>query len=223
MFSEDHYKILQALLPEGSSPQAIADKVGLSVALTSHLLEELNSYAFVKVLREPDGFADLKIVWADLLEPNGKAAVESPDYFIGKPMNPQSNNWTGDRIAGDKIGGDKVMGNKVQIGTVQGDAIAGNKIVNANTAELLQLITSLRQTAATFPKEIQEELTIDLDDVELELKKPEADRNPTKLKKRLLALATAGTLIATPIAGITNFANTAIDLATKVGIELPLK
>ncbi len=94
---------------------------------------------------------------------------------------------------------------------------------NANTAELLQLITSLRQTAATFPKEIQEELTIDLDDVELELKKPEADRNPTKLKKRLLALATAGTLIATPIAGITNFANTAIDLATKVGIELPLK
>ena len=78
------------------------------------------------------------------------------------------------------------MGNKVQIGTVQGDAIAGNKIVNANTAELLQLITSLRQTAATFPKEIQEELTIDLDDVEIELKKPEADRNPTKLKNASL-------------------------------------
>lgn len=222
MFSEDHYKILQALLPEGSSPQAIADKVGLSVALTSHLLEELNSYEFVEIFREPDGFADLEIVCANL-KPKGKAAIESPDYFIGKPMNPQNNNWTGDRIAGDKIGGDKVMGNKVQIGTVQGDAIAGNKTVNPNTAELLQLITSLRQTAATFPKEIQEELTIDLDDVELELKKPEADRNPTKLKKRLLALATAGTLIATPIAGITNFANTAIDLATKVGIELPLK
>jgi internalin A len=94
---------------------------------------------------------------------------------------------------------------------------------NANTAELLQLITSLRQTAATFPKEIQEELTIDLDDVEIELKKPEADRNPTKLKKRLIALATAGTLIATPIAGMTDFANNAIDLATKIGIELPLK
>jgi hypothetical protein len=55
MFSEDHYKILQALLPEASSPQAIADKVGLSVALTSHLLEELNSYEFV------DNFANTAI------------------------------------------------------------------------------------------------------------------------------------------------------------------
>jgi internalin A len=94
---------------------------------------------------------------------------------------------------------------------------------NANTTELLQLITSLRQTAATFPQEIQEELTIDLDDVETEIQKPEADRNPTKLKKRLIALATAGSLIATPIAGMTDFANNAIDLATKIGIELPIK
>jgi internalin A len=93
---------------------------------------------------------------------------------------------------------------------------------NANTAELLQLITTLRQTATTFPKEIQDELTIDIDDVETELQKTEPDRNPTKLKKRLLALATAGTLIAAPIAGMTDFANTAIDLAGKIGIELPI-
>jgi internalin A len=93
---------------------------------------------------------------------------------------------------------------------------------NANTAELLQLITTLRQTATTFPKEIQDELTIDIDDVETELQKPEPDRNPTKLKKRLLALATAGALIASPIAGMTDFANTAIDLAGKLNIELPI-
>jgi internalin A len=93
---------------------------------------------------------------------------------------------------------------------------------NANTAELLQLITTLRQTATTFPKEIQDELTIDIDDVETELQKSEPDRNPTKLKKRLLALATAGALIASPIAGMTDFANTAIDLAGKLNIELPI-
>jgi internalin A len=93
---------------------------------------------------------------------------------------------------------------------------------NANTAELLQLITTLRQTATTFPKDIQDELTIDIDDVETELQKTEPDRNPTKLKKRLLALATAGALIASPIAGMTDFANTAIDLAGKLNIELPI-
>jgi hypothetical protein len=93
---------------------------------------------------------------------------------------------------------------------------------NANTAELLQLITTLRQTATTFPKEIQDELTIDIDDIETELQKNEPDRNPTKLKKRLLALATAGALIASPIAGMTDFANTAIDLAGKLNIELPI-
>jgi hypothetical protein len=93
---------------------------------------------------------------------------------------------------------------------------------NANTAEILQLITTLRQTATTFPKDIQDELTIDIDDVATELQKPEPDRNPTKLKKRLLALATAGALIASPIAGMTDFANTAIDLAGKLNIELPI-
>ena len=97
-----------------------------------------------------------------------------------------------------------------------------NQINNANTAELLTLIATMRQTAANFPKEIQDDLIIDIDDIETEIKKPEADRNSTKLRKRLLALATTATLIATPIAGMTDFVNHAIDLSTKLGIELPL-
>jgi hypothetical protein len=96
------------------------------------------------------------------------------------------------------------------------------QVNNANTAELLQLIATMRQTAAQFPQEIQDDLIIDIDDVEAEIQKPEAERNLTKLKKRLIALATAGTLIATPIAGMTDFAGKAIDLATKIGIELPM-
>ena len=143
MFSDNHYKILKELVSEGSSPQAIADKVRLPVALTNHLLEELNSHEFVEVLQEFNSFADLEIVYVSLKN-KGKAAVESPDYFIGEPMNPQSNNWTGDRIAGDKIGGDKVLGNKLQIGTVQGDAIAGNKITQSqNLAQSVQDIKAL--------------------------------------------------------------------------------
>lgn len=96
------------------------------------------------------------------------------------------------------------------------------QINNANTAELLQLIAAMRQTAAQFPQEIQDDIIIDIDDVEAEITKPAADRNFNKLKKRLTALVTTVALIAAPIAGITDFANNAIDLAGKLGIELQL-
>ncbi|MDZ8034961.1 hypothetical protein [Nostoc sp. DedSLP04] len=92
----------------------------------------------------------------------------------------------------------------------------------ASTAELLQIITTMRQTAAQFPKEIQDDIIVDIDDVEEEIKKPENQRNLTRLKKRLIALAMIGAMIATPIAGITDFANNAIDLGNKLGIELHL-
>jgi internalin A len=92
----------------------------------------------------------------------------------------------------------------------------------ASTAELLQLITTMRQTAAQFPKEIQDDIIIDIDDVEEEIKKPENQRNLTRLRKRLIALATIGTTIAIPIAGITDFVNNATDLGSKLGIELQL-
>jgi hypothetical protein len=151
---------------------------------------------------------------------DGTATVQKFDG-AGNMTSEKHNVWIGDRIAGDKVAGDKVMGNKVQIATVQGDAVAGNKIVNANTAELLQLVATMRQAATQFPKEIQDDIIIDIDDVEIEIQKPESDRNLPKLKKRLIALATAGSLIAAPIAGMTDFVNNVTDLATKVGIELP--
>jgi hypothetical protein len=129
--------------------------------------------------------------------------------------------WNGDRVAGDKFTGDKVMGNKVQIGTVQGDVVAGDQINNANTAELLQLIAAMRQTVTQFPQEIQDDIIIDIEDVEAEIRKPERDRNLPKLRKRLIALAAAASVGATAIAGMTDFANNVTDLATKIGIELP--
>lgn len=97
-----------------------------------------------------------------------------------------------------------------------------SQTTGANTAELLQLITAMRQTAAQFPKEIQDDIIIDIDDVETEVKKPENERNSKRLKKSLIALAAIGTTIATPIVGITDFTNSVLDLGSKVGIELKL-
>jgi hypothetical protein len=150
MFSENHHKVLQEITSGFSNTQILADKIGLPASLIAHLLEELSEYEFimaVRVLRK----GNVEVEDAYLIN-KGKAAVDSPEYFLGKPMNHQnSNNWYGDRIAGDKFTGDKVMGNKVQIGTVQGDAVAGNKTVNSQ---------NLNQAAQDI-KALLDQLTID--------------------------------------------------------------
>jgi internalin A len=92
---------------------------------------------------------------------------------------------------------------------------------NATTAELLQLLTTLRQTATQFPIEIQEGVIIDLEDLETEIQKPEDQRSPARLKRSLIALITAATMIAAPIAGITDFTNNVLEIGNKLHIELP--
>lgn len=97
-----------------------------------------------------------------------------------------------------------------------------NQINNANTTELLQLIAKLRETATTFPEETQDAILIDLEDIEAEVQKPEENRNPKKIKQRLTAILTAASVAASGVAGVTDFANTAIDLGSKLGVELQL-
>ena len=141
--------------------------------------------------------------------------------------------------SGDNIAGDKVMRDK--IGTQFNNNLQGANIANfanevkdnasqqatnftqtsgASVAELLQIISTMRQTAAQFPPEIREDITIDIDDVEAEIQKPEKERSLPKLKKRLLALLTAATVIAAPIAGMTDFTNNVLEIGNKLGIEL---
>ena len=125
---------------------------------------------------------------------------------------PMSNNiyqyGQGDNVGGDKVGGDKVGGDKI--------------INNANTAEILKLISSMRETATQFPEDIRDGIIIDIEDVETEIKKPESQWSKARLKKSLTAMIAAGTAIAIPIAGMTDFASSAIDLGQKVGIEIQL-
>nr|WP_242039801.1 hypothetical protein [Anabaena sphaerica] len=90
----------------------------------------------------------------------------------------------------------------------------------ASVAELMQIISTMRQTAAQFPTEIREDITIDIDDVEVEIQKPEKERNLPKLRKRLVALLTAASVAAAPIAGMTDFTNNVMEIGSKLGIEL---
>ncbi|MEO1209462.1 MAG: DUF4926 domain-containing protein [Cyanobacteria bacterium J06638_20] len=152
----------------------------------------------------------------------------------------QSHSGNGDNVGGDKVMGDKVARDKVssqytthlpqaQIGNfanqVSGQAQqqVGNltQTSGATTAELLALVAQLRDTATQFPAEVQDDLTIDIDDVEVEIQKPESQRNPAKLRKRLVALMMAAGAIAAPVAATTDFTNNILDIGEKVGIELP--
>ena len=92
---------------------------------------------------------------------------------------------------------------------------------NANTAELLQLISSMRETAAQFPEDEREEVLMEIGNVEEQLNKSEEKRNRKLIGKKLGAiLAIAGT-IGSPIANMADFTNNVTDLAQKVGVELP--
>ena len=99
--------------------------------------------------------------------------------------------------------------------------ITVNQTHNTSTEDLIKLITALRQTALQFPTEIKEELDSDLEDLEAEIIKPEADRNPTRIKKRLAAIVTTIGVLASGISGVADFTKTTIDLGEKLNIDVP--
>jgi len=135
---------------------------------------------------------------------------------------------------GDNVAGDKVMGDKKQndfqgaiIGFVAQDQAQAtvsnlNQTNGASIAEIMQIISTMRQTAAQFSPEIRDDIIIDIDDVEAEIQKPEKERNLPKLKKRLIALGTAATIAFAGVAGMTDFANNVMEIGNKLNIELPL-
>ncbi|MEG4471304.1 leucine-rich repeat domain-containing protein [Microcoleus sp. AT9_B5] len=97
-----------------------------------------------------------------------------------------------------------------------------NQTNNANTAEILQLIASMRESATQFPEDIRDGIIIDIEDVEAEIKKPENQWNKARLKKSITAMIATAAAIGVGIAGVTDFADKAIDVGQKLGIELKL-
>ena len=130
-----------------------------------------------------------------------------------KPVTNYTNNNQGANIAN--------FANEVKDNASQ-QASNFNQTSGANVAELLQIISTMRQTAAQFSPEIRDDIIIDIDDVEAEIKKPEKERNLPKLKKRLIALGTAATVAFAGVAGMADFANNVMDIGNKLNIELPL-
>ncbi|MEH2263508.1 COR domain-containing protein, partial [Nostoc sp.] len=130
-----------------------------------------------------------------------------------KPMTENTNNFQNPNIAN--------FANEVKDNASQ-QASNFNQTSGANITEILQLIGNLRQTAAQFPPDDREGIIIDIDDVEVEIQKPEKERNLPKLKKRLVALLTAATVVAAPIASMTGFTKDVMEIGSKLGIELNL-
>ena len=93
---------------------------------------------------------------------------------------------------------------------------------NANTAELLQLISSMRETAAQFPEDEREEVLIEIGNVEEQLNKPEEKRNRKLIAKKLGLILAIAASIASPIANMTDFTNNVTDLAQKAGVEITI-
>jgi internalin A len=168
-----------------------------------------------------DGYEALEVrrkIQRKKLEPNDHLTIvnqiyNSNQHGDSQPMTDITNN----NNQGANIGS---LVNKVQ-DKAQVTVSNFTQTSGASVTELLQIINTLRQTAAQFPPDIREDITIDIDDVEAEIQKPEKERSLPKLKKRLLALLTAVSVIATPIAGITDFTNNVLEIGNKLHIELP--
>jgi internalin A len=189
------------------------------------------SYENVNVRGLMDDFPDYSRQWeqerlsgidrSDPVESSRERSSSSPNVqiiFTDNKMtqdSPQNNNLQGAQI------GSMAIAKEVK-DRAQQTASGGIHINNANTAELLQLILSMRKTVEQFPENIRNEIIPDIEDIEIEIDKPENARDKTRLGKRLTALIAAGTAIAIQIPGAIDLANNAIDLGQKVGIELKL-
>jgi hypothetical protein len=183
---------------------------------------------------EGQTYAMLPLHSSQLLQLKYKSTAENTPMSNTIHQYGQGDNFGGDRVGSDKVGRDKV--DNSQANNLEGAKVSGvigrdnaqvsnsqfNQNNNANTTELLKLISSIRQTADRFPEGIRDEIIIDIENVETEIKKPENQWNKTRLKKSLTALVAAGTAFGVGIAGMADFADNVIDVSHQLGIELKL-
>jgi internalin A len=138
-------------------------------------------------------------------------------YIDGNSMNQdssQTNNLQGANLSG-------INANQLQ-DNAQASGHTFNQTNNANTAQLLQLISSMRETAAQFPEDDREEVLIEIGNVEEQLNKPEEKRNRKLIAKKLGVILAIAASIASPIANMTDFTNNVTDLAQKAGVEITI-
>jgi internalin A len=179
------------------------------------------SYQMVNVRGLMEDFPDNLQQWEEKERISG---IDRPDF--GDSSSIQFNiNVNGKKVTQDSSKTNHFTGPMSGVigsdnATVSNNAFIQNN--NANTAELLQLISSMRETASQFPEDVRDGIILDIEAVEAEIKKPEKERENTRLKTILKRILAAGTAIGIGVVGVTEFANTAIDVGQKLGIELKL-
>ncbi|PSB09260.1 GTPase, partial [filamentous cyanobacterium Phorm 46] len=219
---------------KGSEDPHLYDFEKLRHRLANHRYEVEceKSYQMVQVRRLMEDFPDNLQQWEETERISGIDRLESGDasrkppksqqniYNVNLNMNPlntedssQNNNFPGAQIGSVAIA--KEVKDNAQV-----TASGGIHINNANTAELLQLILSMRETAMQFPEDVRDDLIIDIQDVETEINKPKDQWDRPRLKKCLKGIAAGVAAIGVGMAGAVDLANNTIDLGDKVGIEI---
>jgi GTPase SAR1 family protein len=184
------------------------------------------SYEDVQVRRLIEDFPDYSqekvpgIDRSDAVDYSREYSSSLPSFnlTINNQMNPDSSQNTHFNKSSAQIGS---FAKEV---TDSAQQTASNLIQNnnANTAELLQLISSMRETATQFPEDEREEVLMEIGNVEEQLNKPQEKRNRKLIAKKLgVILAIAGSM-ASPIANMTDFTNNVTDLAQKAGVEITI-
>jgi small GTP-binding protein len=179
------------------------------------------SYQMVNVRGLMEDFPDNLQQWEEKERISG---IDRPDF--GDSSSIQFNiNVNGKKMTQDSSKTNNFYGPMSGVNGSDNATVSNNAFIqnnNANTAELLQLISSMRETASQFPEDVRDGIILDIEAVEAEIKKPEKERENTRLKTILKRILAAGTAIGIGVVGVTEFANTAIDVGQKLGIELSL-
>ena len=97
--------------------------------------------------------------------------------------------------------------------------------INQNSNDISRLLSALRETAQQFPEVQKDEVLMELEDLEADLKVSEK-QEPTRIGKRLQRLMAAGTAAATVAGGaaafsgnINEFTGNVLELAEKIGLS----
>jgi internalin A len=206
---------------QGSQDPHLYDFEKLRRRLANHRyeIECEKSYQMVQVRRLMADFPDNLQQWEEKERISGINKPESGDTssfqvhinIDGKKMTDTSktNHFNGQMSAG-VINSDTAEVKNNQF----------NQINNADTAEIIKLISSMRETAMQFPEDIRDDIIIDIQDVETEINKPKDQWDRPRLKKCLKGIAAGVAAIGVGMAGAVDLANNTIDLGDKVGIEI---
>jgi uncharacterized protein YjbI with pentapeptide repeats len=91
-----------------------------------------------------------------------------------------------------------------------------NNNYGAKADDIIQLLTSLKETAQDFPDEEKEAALDCVNQTEAALAQPQP--NPTKLKTRIVSLLTVAIALGGTVATATDFANNVLELSSKLSI-----